>query len=132
MQVHHPSWSFNARLGFPVGSGATPCPLLRDASGDNGVFMTPKAVRWLVCGLLVSLGGSDERPGEAAGSCWLLVAHPAPLFLSQLGDISAHGKEVAAHLPPPAGFCPKNSFSFPSLPAERGLLVFREQKPPSL
>lgn len=99
MQVHHPSWSFSARLGFPVGSGATPCPPLRDASGDNGVFMTPKAVRWLVCGLLVSLGasGSDECPGEAAGSCWLLVAHPDPLFLSQLGDISAYGKEVAMH-----------------------------------
>lgn len=96
--------------------------------------MTPKAVTWLVCGLLVSLGGSgsDERPGEAAGSCWLLAAHPAPLFLSQLGDISAHGKEVAMHLPPPAGFCPQTFFSFPFLPAEKGLLVFREQKPPSL
>lgn len=116
MQIHHPAWAFNASLGLPVGSGETPCPLFGNASGDNGVVATPKAVPCLVHGLLVSLSvGSvgGERPGDAAGSCWPMVAHPFPLLMSQFGGISAHGKEVAMLLPPPPGSSPQNSFSFP-------------------
>lgn len=55
-----PVAGFMASLGLPVGSGATPCPILGDAADDNGVFVYPKATMWLVCGLLVSLGGSRD------------------------------------------------------------------------
>lgn len=87
-----PAGALGARLALPEGSRVTPHPVLRAASGDDGIFLTPKALAGCVCGLLVSTGGSivGKCPREVAASPW--AAHPAWLSVSQFGDVSAHGR----------------------------------------
>lgn len=44
-----PAGALGARLALPEGSRVTPHPVLRAASGDDGIFLTPKALAPCVC-----------------------------------------------------------------------------------